>query len=140
MVELLDDLGLKSSSVIHEAMQYHQKKREKDGALDITGKHKIAWHQQKIFKNIRMGKEDAKKGHRSENLSYKDPCKSKVREMSACGKCKQKDHTARVCIMPALEKRPRVQLVRWYKEYNPQVLELARKQIRKTAQPKLFDW
>ena len=42
MVELADELGLESSSVMHDAMHRHQKNREKDHALNSTEKHKVA--------------------------------------------------------------------------------------------------
>ena len=42
MVELADELGLESSSVMHDAMHRHQKKRKKDRALNSIEKHKIA--------------------------------------------------------------------------------------------------
>lgn len=79
----------------------------------------------KMTKSHRMGKDDAKKRHRSEKVALHESAKSsvsaseggssaqKVRKTTRCGRCNCEGHTARTCSMPPLKKRKRVGLTDW---------------------------
>ena len=72
-----------------------------------------------------MGKDDAKKRHRSEKVALHESAKSsvsaseggssaqKVRKTTRCGRCNCEGHTARTCSKPPLKKRKRVGLTDW---------------------------
>ena len=140
MVELSTELGIRVNSVMQEAMNRHKKKCEQDRAINNSEMAKLRRQQRKVFKHIRMAKEDAKKGHKSEKMLYKDSCKSSVSKRK-CEKCTQKGHDVRLCHMPELDKKGiKVKLFDWYTEYNPEVVESARKKMRKPAEVKLFNW
>ena len=140
MIELSNELGLAVSPMELETMARQQKKREADCEIRTSEKEKMRRRQRKVFRHVRMGKEDAKKCHRSEKLSYKHSCKSFVKSQRTCGKCKQKGHNARICLMPKLEKRGKVELFDWHPEVDPDLLEMAHKKMRRSKSPELFDW
>ena len=61
MIELSDELGLTVTPMEHEAMARHQRKREYDRKLNNSDAGKLRRQQAKIFKYVKMGKENAKK-------------------------------------------------------------------------------
>ena len=124
------------------------KKRARDKARQSTPAFREYRTLAKMTKSHRMGKEDAKKRHVTDNVplsesakSTYDKIKSKApRKPSKCSKCGSEEHTARNCNMPRKRKRKAVSVVDW-NLHEWQIFEHNNVKARKRRTPLQFaEW
>ena len=119
-------------------LQYWKRKREKDHLrINCEEGHKRR-HAAKAVKDLLMGKEDAKKRHKSGKVSVKDSARVKqTRKATTCGWCHQPFHNRTACIMPPLEVvSPKTNLLYW----SSDIAAATRKPRGKIFVADLIDW
>lgn len=122
-VQLSAKLGLDDTVVEAVARSVSKKKREADHKRLCGDEGKKRRKDAKYTKDIRRGKEDSKKRHKSGKVSLKESAKTTRKKIRPCKKCGQPGHTPKDCPMPnqdmyskpkgRLAKRHKANLLDW---------------------------
>ena len=147
IVELSNGLGLEVNSVELEAQAKNKRKRKKDVLRNSLEPAKLRREQQRVFNDIKMGKDAAREDRYGKRVPLTESAKSKStsgsksknkksKKVPRCSRCKQEYHSARNCLMPAPNKRRpnKVQVLDWFSEYDPIVEERASKRMKQSKE------
>ena len=105
MLDLSNKLGLAVTSVELAAQEKKKETREKHIQRCSEEPAKLRHEQHRVFKNIQMGKDNAKARYKPEKVSMKDSAESKVRNSRSAQYASSIYHNAKSCPLPALNKR-----------------------------------